>query len=86
MKKILTTIIVVVVLPIVLGVMLPALPIITLTAETIEASTAWQWIRAALYFIPVHTVVSIGGVILALTLWSLIVSVVKTLWDLLPIV
>ena len=86
MKQVLATIIFAVIAPLVLFTLLPALPVVTLTAETLEASTAWQWIRAALYFIPVHTVVSIGGVILALTLWSLIVSVVKTLWDLLPIV
>ena len=85
MKKLLGWIVAFIAIPFVLS-LFPFLPVVELSAEAVEASSAWQWIQAALYFIPVHTVVQILGVILALSLWSLVVSVIKTIWDLLPVV
>lgn len=60
------------------------LPVIELDTAAITSSSAWSWIIAACYFIPTHTVVTILGIVVALGVWSLIVAVVKTLWDVLP--
>ena len=60
------------------------LPTIELDTGAITASAAWSWVVAAMYFIPTHTIVTILGVVVALGVWSLIVAVVKALWDVLP--
>ncbi len=65
--------------------LLASLPAIVIDVNTVTASTAWTWIRAALYFIPTHTVVAILGIIVALGVFRLIVALVKTIWDLLPV-
>lgn len=61
-----------------------ALPAISLDKDSIISSSAWYWITSAMYFIPTHTVVSILSVIVSLGIFSLIVAVVKTIWDVLP--
>lgn len=66
-------------------VILASLPHIDISTGEITTSAAWSWIVAAMYFIPTHTVVTILGVVVVVGVWSLIVSVVKTLWDLLPV-
>ena len=64
--------------------LLMMLPEIDIDTGTITTSAAWSWVMAAMYFIPTHTVVTILGVVVLLGVWSLIVAVVKVLWDLLP--
>ena len=83
MSAVIKSVIGLVIFGIVLGVLV-VLPTITVDAEAVMSSSAWAYVRAALYFVPVHTVLTILGAILALGLWSIIVAVVKTLWDVLP--
>lgn len=64
--------------------LLMMLPEIDIDTGAITTSAAWSWVMAAMYFIPTHTVVTILGVVVLLGVWSLIVAVVKVLWDLLP--
>lgn len=63
---------------------LAVLPQIDLNKDAVISSSAWNWVRAALYFLPIHTCIQIGTVILGFGIWSVIVAVVKTIWDILP--
>lgn len=47
-------------------------------------SSAWSWVRAALYFLPIHTVINIGTAVIGLGIFTLSVAAVKTFWDVLP--
>ena len=62
-----------------------ALPTISIDPNTVIASNVFQYLRAAMYFIPVDTAEKILGVALVLWVWRVIVSVIRTLWDMLPI-
>ena len=73
-----------VVLVAILG-LLAALPAIEIDKGAVVASSAWSWILAACYFIPVNTVSAIGGILLALWMFRVTVAVVRTIWDLLPV-
>lgn len=64
--------------------LLIALPQVNIDKDAVMSSSAWSWVKAALYFIPTHTVVSILTVVIGIGIWSLIVAVVKTIWDVLP--
>ena len=64
--------------------LLVALPQIDIDKDAVLSSTAWQWVKAAMYFIPTGTAVSILTVVFGIGIWSLIVAVVKTIWDVLP--
>ena len=70
-------------LVIVLG-LIAVLPTIHIDVDTVIASNAFSYIRAALYFIPAGTCVSILTIILGLWIFRVIVSLVKVIWDLLP--
>ena len=61
------------------------LPDIEINKDEVVSSSAFTYIRAAMYFIPAGTVFSILGIILALWTFRVIVAVVKVIWDLLPI-
>ena len=63
---------------------LALLPSVAIDTQAVLGSSAWAYVRAALYFLPLHTVLAIVGVVLALGLWSIIVAAVKTIWDVLP--
>ena len=65
--------------------LLAALPAITIDVEAVAASSAWSWIRAALYFLPMKTVGTILAIIVAIAVFRLIIALVKTVWDLLPV-
>ncbi len=65
--------------------LLAALPAVAIDVNAVVASSAWQWIRAALYFIPTGTVITILQVIVALGVFRIVVALVKTVWDLLPV-
>jgi len=73
----------VVVLGIILGI-LAFLPAIDIDKDAVISSSAWHWVMAALYFLPTHTVISIGSIVVGLGIFSLIVAVVKSIWDVLP--
>jgi len=65
--------------------LLAMLPAIEIDQDAVTSSAAWSWIIAAMYFFPVGTVGAILTLIVALWLFRMIVSLVKTLWELLPI-
>lgn len=65
--------------------MIVALPVITIDANAVIASSAFAYIRAALYFIPAGTCATILIVILGLWIVRVVVTIVKTIWDLLPV-
>lgn len=64
--------------------MLVVLPTISLDKDAVINSSAWHWIAAALYFFPMHTVRLILTIVIDLAVFSLIVAVAKTIWDILP--
>lgn len=62
------------------------LPTISINVDAVVASNVFAYIRAALYFIPVGTVTTILGIMLSLWLFRMLVALVKTIWDMLPVV
>ena len=62
-----------------------ALPTIRIDEQGAISSPAFQYIRAALYFIPTGTCAAILTIIVGLQVYRIIVSLVKTIWELLPI-
>ena len=73
-----------VVLVAILG-MLAALPAIEIDKDAVVSSSAWAWIIAACYFIPMNTVSAIGAIILALWMFRVTVALVRTVWEMLPV-
>lgn len=73
----------VVVLGIVLGILI-FLPNIDIDKDAVISSSAWHWVRAAMYFLPTHTVRIIVSIVVQLGIFSLIVAVVKAIWAVLP--
>lgn len=63
---------------------LAALPAINLDANAVISSTFYTYIRAGMYFLPIGTVTAIFGIQIALWTFRIIVSVVRSIWDLLP--
>lgn len=61
------------------------LPQISINVDAVVASSAFDYIRAAMYFLPVKTVAAILSLILALWIFRIVVAFVKTVWDLLPV-
>lgn len=73
-------ILVVVVIPCVL-----ALPTITISVPAVLDSSAYSFIRAGFYFLPVNTVAAIMVITLALFMFRLLIAIVKAVWELLPL-
>ena len=65
--------------------LLALLPAIEIDVDAVTSSSAWTWILAACYFIPVPTVSAIGAIILALWTFRVVVALVRTIWDMLPV-
>ena len=65
--------------------LLMALPTIRLDKNIVIASNAFAYVRAAMYFIPTGTCAAILAIILGLQVWRIIVALIKTIWELLPI-
>ena len=65
--------------------LLAALPAITIDVNSVVSSSAFSYIRAALYFVPVGTCAAILALILGLQVWRIIVALVRTIWAVLPI-
>lgn len=61
------------------------LPDIEINKDEVVSSNVFTYIRAAMYFILSGTVFTIGGIILALWVFRIIVAVVKVIWDMLPV-
>jgi len=73
-----------VILTIIVIPLLLMLPTINFDVVHIINGGVFSYIRAALYFLPVSTVVRILSISLALWTFRVIVAVVRTVWDLLP--
>lgn len=63
-----------------------ALPSIVINVENVVSSVFFSYIRAGLYFLPLHTVAAILGIQVALWGFRIVVAVVRAVWDLLPFV
>lgn len=61
------------------------LPTINIDPTAVVTSSAYAYIRAGCYFLPMQTVVTIISLVLALWLFRLIVAIIKALWDILPV-
>ena len=65
--------------------LLATLPTITIDKDAVVSSSAWAWIIAGCYFLPMGTVTTILTIIVALGVFRLIIAVVKAIWDMLPV-
>ena len=65
--------------------LIAGLPAIVIDVDSVIASSAFSYIRAACYFIPVEAVAGILSIIIGLWILRVIVTVAKTVWDLLPV-
>ena len=54
--------------------------------DGIASSGVYQYLRAALYFFPMNTVLTIGGIVLSLWILRIVIAVLHSLWASLPIV
>lgn len=66
--------------------LLSALPEISISADWGTTSTFFGVVRCVLYMLPLNTISAIVGIILAVSGFRVIIAIVKTIWDLLPIV
>jgi len=82
----LKTVILVAVILVVVFALLMALPTIRIDKDTVIASNAFAYVRAACYFIPTGTCAAILAIIVGLQVFRIIVALVKTIWELLPVV
>lgn len=66
--------------------MFSALPDVTWSVETTAFEYFFDIIRVVGYLLPWHTVVAIVSIIIWLSVFRICVSVIKSIWDLLPFV
>lgn len=62
------------------------LPNISWSVDSSAMSTFLGFISVILYMLPMDTVIALFSLILTLTIFKIGVAVIKTLWDLLPLV
>ena len=65
---------------------LAKIPSVQLNYDGVANSSAFQYIRAGLYFIPMNTVVTILTLTLALWVLRMAIAFLHSLWSSLPIV
>ena len=65
---------------------LSRVPEIGIDYAGVTSSSIYQWLRAALYFVPMHTVVTICALTLALWVLRVVIAFLHSLWSSLPIV
>lgn len=65
-------------------VLFSALPDITFNPDSVALMNISEAIRFVCYFLPMDTVAAIFGLILAITSFRIGVSVLKTIWAILP--
>ena len=61
-------------------------PEISIDYAGVSSSPIYQWLRAALYFVPMNTVFAICGLTLALWVLRVVIAFLHSLWGSLPIV
>ena len=66
--------------------LLSLLPDFTWSVDTSAFSYFMTILQVAGYIFPWFTVVAIAGLIVSISLFRIVVSVIKTIWDLLPLV
>ena len=66
--------------------MLSVLPDISWNIESNAFAYFLDILKVAGYMLPMGTVSTIAGLIVALTTFRIIISIVRTIWDLLPLV
>lgn len=66
--------------------LLSVLPEITVPAMMARDSIFSGMLRCALYFLPLGTVGTIVGLLVSITSFKITIAIIKTIWDLLPIV
>ena len=79
------TVILVAVIVLIVFALLMALPTIRIDSQGAIYSPAFQYVRAALYFIPTGTCAAILTIIVGLQVYRIIVALIKTIWELLPL-
>ena len=60
------------------------LPTVTINKDAVVTSSAYQWIRAGLWFLPTGAIASIFAVQLVLWSFRVLIAIVKVIWDMLP--
>ena len=66
--------------------LLSLLPSISVPATMARDSTFFGIVRCVLYLLPLDTVGVIVGLLVAISGFRIVISIIKTIWDLLPIV
>lgn len=66
--------------------LLSFLPSISIPVTMARDSTFFGLVRCVLYLLPLDTVGTIVGLLVAIASFRLIIAVIKTIWDLLPLV
>lgn len=66
--------------------LLSALPEITVDFAAVDTSVFMGIVRCVLYMLPLGTINTIVGTIIAITGFRIFIAIVKTIWDMLPIV
>ena len=62
------------------------IPDLQINYAGLSSMSVYQYLRAGLYFFPMGTVVAILEIILALWVLRVVVAILHSLWDALPIV
>ena len=71
-------------IPVVVGI-IAFLPTLTIDTAAVVSSSAYAYVRAAFFFIPVNTISAILGIILGLWVFRIIIAIVRAIWDMLPV-
>lgn len=66
--------------------LLSPLPEIDISLNYDATTYFFSIVRSVLYLLPVNTIISIISIIIALGLFRIFIAIVKTIWDLLPLV
>lgn len=66
--------------------MFSLLPDITWSVETSAFEYFISILRVAGYMLPMDTVATIAGLLVALTTFRIIIAIIRTIWDVLPLV
>ena len=70
----------------IVGWLLEPIPEITIPAALGPTSTFFSFVRCVLYLLPLDTIGVIVGILVAISTFRIVISIIKTIWDLLPIV
>ena len=65
---------------------LAKIPSVNINYDGVVTSSVYQYIRAALYFFPMQTVLSILSIVLALWVLRVVIALLHSLWASLPII